>query len=66
MKIATTIALILASWLSATVYATNTTSTSPAERTFSHVLENGMNIIVREDHRAPVVVARVWDRVGSS
>ena len=29
-------------------------------------LENGMQILVREDHRAPVVVSQVWYRVGSS
>lgn len=39
---------------------------SAAERTFTHVLDNGMKIIVREDHRAPVMVSQVWYRVGSS
>jgi zinc protease len=29
-------------------------------------LDNGMQILVREDHRAPVVVSQVWYRVGSS
>ncbi|HET8700945.1 MAG TPA: pitrilysin family protein [Nitrococcus sp.] len=29
-------------------------------------LANGMHIIVREDHRAPVAVSQVWYRVGSS
>lgn len=28
-------------------------------------LDNGMRVIVREDHRAPVVVSQVWYRVGS-
>lgn len=28
-------------------------------------LENGMKVVVREDHRAPVVVSQVWYRVGS-
>ena len=28
-------------------------------------LDNGMKILVREDHRAPVVVSQVWYRVGS-
>lgn len=31
-----------------------------------HRLDNGMRIIVREDHRAPVAVSQVWYRVGSS
>lgn len=39
---------------------------SPAERTFSHTLDNGLKIIVREDHRAPVMVSNVWYKVGSS
>lgn len=39
---------------------------SAAQRTFEHTLENGMKIIVREDHRAPVMVSQVWYRVGSS
>ena len=29
-------------------------------------LDNGMKILVKEDHRAPVVVSQVWYRVGSS
>ena len=28
-------------------------------------LDNGMKIIVREDHRAPVIVSQVWYLVGS-
>ena len=29
-------------------------------------LENGMKVLVKEDHRAPVVVSQVWYKVGSS
>ena len=29
-------------------------------------LENGLKILVKEDHRAPVVVTQVWYKVGSS
>lgn len=29
-------------------------------------LENGLQVLVREDHRAPVVVSQVWYKVGSS
>ena len=39
---------------------------SAAERTFTHTLDNGMKIVVREDHRAPVMVSQVWYKVGSS
>ncbi len=31
-----------------------------------YTLKNGLRLIVREDHRAPVVVSQVWYRVGSS
>lgn len=34
--------------------------------TFETVLENGMKIVVKEDHRAPVVVSQVWYRIGST
>lgn len=29
-------------------------------------LDNGLHVLVREDHRAPVVVSQLWYRVGSS
>ncbi len=29
-------------------------------------LDNGMKLIVKEDHRAPVVVTQVWYKVGAS
>ncbi|CBL45532.1 Predicted Zn-dependent peptidase [gamma proteobacterium HdN1] len=44
----------------------STAASTPAERTFEHTLENGLRIIVREDHRAPVMVSQIWYRVGSS
>jgi zinc protease len=31
-----------------------------------HILGNGLKIIVKEDHRSPVVVSQVWYKVGSS
>jgi zinc protease len=31
-----------------------------------HRLQNGMQVIVKEDHRAPIVVSQVWYKVGSS
>jgi len=34
--------------------------------TVETVLDNGMKIIVREDHRAPVVASQVWYRIGST
>jgi zinc protease len=38
----------------------------PGPNTREFVLDNGMKLIVREDHRAPVVVSQVWYKVGSS
>lgn len=35
-------------------------------KTVETVLDNGMKVIVREDHRAPVVVSQVWYRIGST
>jgi len=32
----------------------------------SVTLDNGLKVIVKEDHRAPVVVAQVWYKVGAS
>ena len=29
-------------------------------------LENGLKIVVKEDHRAPVVMTQIWYRVGSA
>ena len=37
-----------------------------AEEVTSFTLDNGMEVVVIEDHRAPVVVHMVWYRVGSA
>ena len=29
------------------------------------MLENGLKLIVREDHRSPVVVSQIWYKAGS-
>jgi zinc protease len=34
--------------------------------THEFILDNGLKLIVREDHRAPVVVSQLWYKVGSS
>ena len=50
--------LILLSWL----------CTAPAFASAVHefTLDNGLKILVRQDQRAPVVVAQIWYKVGSS
>jgi len=41
--------------------------TSSAEtKVFEHTLANGLKVLVKEDHRSPVVVSQVWYKVGSS
>ena len=35
-------------------------------RVHEFMLDNGMKILVKEDHRAPVVVSQVWYKAGSS
>jgi len=41
--------------------------TSNAEtKVFEHTLANGLKVLVKEDHRSPVVVSQVWYKVGSS
>lgn len=37
-----------------------------SQPTHEFTLENGLKVIVREDHRAPVVVSQLWYKVGSS
>ena len=39
---------------------------SNAQPTHEFVLENGLKVIVREDHRAPIVVSQLWYKIGSS
>lgn len=51
--------IVAAAAFAATLSATASTVTEV-------VLENGMKVIVKEDHRAPVVVSQVWYKVGSS
>ena len=37
-----------------------------APKVSEHILGNGLKILVKEDHRSPVVVSQVWYKVGSS
>ena len=41
---------------------------SPVKQTqiYEKTLENGLKVIVKPDHRAPVVISQVWYKVGSS
>ena len=35
-------------------------------RVYEFELDNGLKLLVKEDHRAPVVVTQVWYKVGGS
>ncbi len=37
-----------------------------ADRTHEFVLDNGLKLVVQEDHRAPVAVIQIWYKIGSS
>ncbi len=37
-----------------------------AAEVVSHRLDNGLKILIKPDHRAPVVVSQIWYRVGAS
>ncbi|WP_380055643.1 M16 family metallopeptidase [Falsihalocynthiibacter sp. SS001] len=41
-------------------------SLATAETLTTHTLENGMEVLVLEDHRAPVVVQMVWYKAGAA
>jgi len=41
-------------------------SLAGAQEVQEYVLNNGLKLLVKEDHRAPVVVSQVWYKVGSS
>ncbi|MDO8264709.1 MAG: pitrilysin family protein [Gallionella sp.] len=39
--------------------------TAAQAKVFEHTLKNGLKVIVKEDHRAPVVVQQIWYKAGS-
>ena len=41
-------------------------SVSAASQVTEYSLDNGLKILIKEDHRAPVVVSQVWYKVGAS
>lgn len=55
------VALMLAGTLFGSVLAETDTA-----RVHEFALDNGMKLIVKQDHRAPVAVSQVWYKVGSS
>ncbi len=55
-------------YLIVTVFATSAfaESAAPEQRVHEYMLDNGLKLLVKEDHRAPVVVSQIWYKVGSS
>lgn len=53
--------MLLFSWL-----LPFTALAEPAQPTHEFTLGNGLKVVVREDHRAPVVTSQLWVKVGSS
>lgn len=53
--------LIFAVMLCIPIVAANAANT-----VYEHQLANGLKILVKQDHRSPVVVSQVWYKVGSS
>lgn len=49
------------------LFSFNSLAMQPEEnQTKEYQFENGLKLIVKEDHRAPVVISQVWYKVGSS
>lgn len=42
------------------------TAAKPTKKTHEFFLDNGLKIIVREDHRVPIAISQVWYKVGST
>jgi zinc protease len=49
----------------AIILLTISTLAPAAGKVHEYVLDNGLKLLVKEDHRAPVVVSQVWYRVGA-
>src|SRR5688500_4181116 len=58
-RIAASLLLLLAAFTNAAAAAT------AASQIFESELPNGLRVIVKSDHRAPVVVCMLWYKVGS-
>ncbi|WP_227429651.1 M16 family metallopeptidase [Psychrobacter sp. I-STPA6b] len=43
-----------------------TTSTTAQNNRHEYTLDNGLKVIIKEDHRAPVVMSQIWYRVGAT
>ena len=51
---------------SITQSASANTPSNISRNTVEHTLSNGLKVIIREDHRSPVVLSQIWYGVGSA
>ncbi len=61
--------ILHAIWVVGLAFVMNTWAAATGDNvlpTYEYKLDNGLKLIVREDHRAPTVVTQVWYRVGGS
>lgn len=68
MRYAYLFILLISSQIVAADDATSVSSNSAVKggKVTEYRLSNGMEVIVKEDHRAPIAVSQVWYKVGSS
>ena len=59
MKVIKALVVLLSLIVSSSVY-------SSTARVHEKAFDNGMKVIVKQDHRAPVVISQIWYRVGSA
>lgn len=52
-------------WLASLLLLSGAPAAAVADVVHTRELDNGLEVVVRENHRAPVVVNQVWYRVGS-
>lgn len=62
MRLRTTVVVLLASLLAGSAFAQTKDVDIPFQK---FVLDNGLTVIVHEDHKAPIVAINVWYHVGS-
>jgi len=52
--------------LSLGLVMTHTSHAADQAKTTEYMLNNGLKVVVKEDHRAPVVISQIWYKVGSA
>ncbi len=58
--------LLIRGWFLLMLAAPAAAQAQPAATIHEFTLDNGLKLVVKEDHRAPVAIAQVWYKVGSA